>query len=493
MRSLYLRLGFILLSLFAAIAVVFFVALSSWGVVFFDEQTQRLNAKLASNIAREHRPISRNVLDTRRIQELFDYAVIVNPSVQAYLLDADGKIVATSVAQPLKLNTVNLQPVKIFLRTEQRFPIVGDDPVTGTRHCVFSAAVVPGEYGPLGYVYVVLMSPLSSLTGGGMLGGSVVLGLGAAFLLACLAFAGITGLLLFRSLTSRLRSLTHAVEDFQQHQYMQAVPFDAPGKVRDEIDVLAQAFGNMSARMVEQIQLLENTDRLRRESVANASHDLRTPLAAMQGYLDTLRLKAEHLSPEQQRHYLEVAARHGDRLRHLVERMFELARLDAPEPVLHKEIFPLDELAADVVAQFKLQAEEKQIDLQLEADRGQAMVEADVGLLARVFENLLDNALRHTPAQGQVLVKVKHAKPGIVTVCFLDTGPGIAAPWRERIFERFQRPDTGQKQGAGLGLAIVKRILELHASDIEVRTAPSGGAWFTFDLPAVTGLFQPKL
>lgn len=489
MRSLYLRLGLILCSLFAVIALIFIAILAYLSNLLIDEQAQRTNADLAMYIVREHHAIGPKTLDISGMTTLFGYVTIVNPMVDAYLLDTEGRILTSSSGvDRLQRSMVRLEPLVAYLEGKRSLPIVGDNPRDADHKHVFSVAPIRVGGNTIGYIYVVLArSPFSRFD---MMYNSYIVKAASFFFLVSLLFAGITGMLLFRSLTNRLQRLTSAVEAFKERRYAQAVSFPSGNQRNDEIDTLIGAFSEMSERILSQIQLLEQNDQLRRESIANASHDLRTPLAAMQGYLETLLLKGEALSGDLRRQYLEIAHRHGKRLELLIEKMFELARLDSPESRLSMERFPIDEFAADVVQKFRLQAEERLIQLSVQVGDPGCFVEGDVGLIERVFENLIDNALRHTPAHGRIDIAVKRVNKHIA-ITVADTGEGIAPKLLPRIFDRFASLHDSQQRTTGLGLAIVKRILALHDSEISVQSKLGQGTVFSFSLARVDIALDP--
>jgi signal transduction histidine kinase len=211
---------------------------------------------------------------------------------------------------------------------------------------------------------------------------------------------------------------------------------------------------------------------MRRELVANISHDLRTPLASLQGYLETLHLKRIHLTSDEQRNYLEIALKQTEQLSGLVSRLFDLAKLDSGQAVVALEPFALGDLVQDVVQEFNLAASNKGITLRGHIRADLPLVVGDIGLLERVLRNLLENALRYTPAGGNVAVTTSPGPEGAV-VEVADTGIGIAAEELPRIFDRFYRVEKsrGLSAGsAGLGLAITKRILDLHSSAISVSS-----------------------
>jgi predicted ATPase/signal transduction histidine kinase len=239
---------------------------------------------------------------------------------------------------------------------------------------------------------------------------------------------------------------------------------------------------------VEQLKnrLQEENVYLRRELIANVSHDLRSPLASLRGYLETLLIKEQTLSASDRRSYLSIAARQAEHLQALISELFDLARLDFAGYRIAAEPLHLGELARDVMQKFQLAAEEKAVDLQLDVDDALGLVDADIGLMERTLENLLGNALAHTPGQGRVRLAAIAGHDG-VTIDVSDTGVGIPPDDLPRIFERFYRVDKARSlasQGSGLGLAIVKRIVELHGSEIRVESEVGVGTRFWFTLKA---------
>jgi PAS domain S-box-containing protein len=234
-------------------------------------------------------------------------------------------------------------------------------------------------------------------------------------------------------------------------------------------------------------RLQEENVYLRRELIASVSHDLRSPLASIRGYLETLLLKGDALPPDKRHAYLEIAARQSERLGTLISELFELAKLDYSGYQINPEQVQLGELAQDVLQKFQLTAETKGIALQVEAHPDVGYVRADIALIERVLENLLENALKHTDPGGSVSLAVRR-HDGRVVVDVSDTGSGIPESALPRIFDRFYQVDRSKMldpRSAGLGLAIVKRILDLHHSQISVESVVAEGTSFSFALPAV--------
>ncbi|MBI5721512.1 MAG: HAMP domain-containing histidine kinase [Burkholderiales bacterium] len=248
----------------------------------------------------------------------------------------------------------------------------------------------------------------------------------------------------------------------------------------------------LAARLAEQEAQLARALRQRHEALERLSHDLRTPLASMQGYLELLLLRHGTLEAAEAQNYLQTAVRNGERLSRLVGDLLELARLEADAAPLHSEPFPVAELAHDVAQRFAAAAERAQVALVVRAEQQPTpIVQAEVRLVERVLGNLVENALRHTPCGGRVAIEVEGAEADGrgARISVSDTGEGIAAADLEGIFDRYETAArVGEGGGAaGLGLAIARRIAALHGSPLELRSRPGAGTTVTFTLPGAAG------
>src|SRR5581483_4996822 len=486
-NTLYSKLAAVLLGLFALVAVGAVIGTLHVLNLYSLEATQKLNRSLAGHLAAQNMVASVSADNTDRLRTLFNMQMMINPSIQIYLLDGEGNVLSSS-AQPgtLARKRVSMAPIADFLSANPKFPILGDDPRDVTQRRIFSVAPIERRSASPGYLYAVLAEPPSPLAGA--LLDSHVLKLAAGGLVVTIVLALVMGLLVFGLITSKLERLDAVMQafqasDFSKRPYFPTLP---TGKPRDEIDRLSLSLRELASRIVSQMQKLKQTDRLRRELVANVSHDLKTPLASLQGYVDTLLIKDDILSSEERHHYLGVASRSCERLGKLVSDLIELAKLDAQEVVPHLETFSAAELLQDVAQKFQLKAEQSAVGLSISAPQGSPYVRADIGLIERVLENLIANALAHTPPGGTVRLAVE-SSGSTVALQVRDSGSGIPEEEIEHIFERFYRVNGASwEQGgnAGLGLAITKSILDLHGSKMQVDSKLGVGTSFTFTLPA---------
>jgi signal transduction histidine kinase len=487
LNSLYARLALGLVVLVALLGGLYLLVMLHAGRLYFQELNQQLNQQLAANLIAENSlRVEEGRFDPAALEPIFHTYMVINPSIEVYLLDSNGRILAYS-APPGKVQRerVDLAPVRAFLTGKQHSPIVGDDPRDTGGRKVFSAAPIGPATQPQGYLYVVLAGEqLDSVAA--MLQNSYILRL-ALYALGAAAVAGVlAGLWILRVVTRRLRRLDLAMTAFQAAGFSHFTPpADLDTTARDELGRLGHSFSCMAERITSQVGTLRQTDALRRELVANVSHDLRTPIASLQGYLETLLIKEDALSVEERRQYLAIALRHSERLGKLVAELFELAKLDSGHTELHREAFAPGELVQDVVLKYQLPAQREGVNIEACIPSDLPFVNADIGLIERVLENLLDNAIRHTPHGGRVAVSLT-VDADEVDVQVADTGCGIPAEELPYVFDRFYQVKKSEREasgGVGLGLAIAKRILDLHASTIAVASSPQTGTRFDFALP----------
>ncbi|MGE8066924.1 HAMP domain-containing sensor histidine kinase [Pseudomonas sp. NPDC089569] len=446
------------------------------------EVVQGLSRDLAQHIARDTVLMDTQGLMPNAVRDLFSQLMLVNPSVEVYLLDTEGRIVGSAAPEGrIHRDRVDLAPIHRLLKGDA-LPILGDDPRSADARKVFSAAPLKVDGKPAGYLYVVLLGEdhdrISELGATSEALRTALMSIGLVALLCLIA-----GLTAFALITRPLRRLTETVSRFDIDDV--PVPPALPGTTEkaashDEIAILDTTFRQMQVRLSEQWQTLTRQDQERRELVANISHDLRTPLASLHGYLETLSLKDATLAPNERRRYLGIALDQSRKVGGLAQSLLELVRLEHGfvQPILER--FSLTDLAQDIFQKFELTAEARRVELKATFAANVSAVCADLGLIERVLTNLFDNALRHTPAGGEIELTLR-PQGEFIEVTVSDSGPGIAPQLREGLF---LRPFNlgGARRDGGLGLRIVHRILQLHGRDIQLIDVPGRGATFRFSL-----------
>jgi len=483
-QSFYGKLSIVFLVLLIILGIVQVLITVQASMEFVSEADQKVNVRLAKDMAAEFSPFLTDSLDLASIEHQIHYMMIINPKIEIYLLDDSGKILAF-FAEPkkrVKQDSVNLNPIHRFLNNQDQLPIMGDDPRHPGRKKPFSVAPLQIGKDINGFLYIITESEQFD-SAAGMIRESYIVQTTIKGLIITLIFTAIIGMILFAFLTRRLRAMTEVVKGFEQGKLENRVDVTS----NDEVGQLAKSFNQMADKIVLNIEELKRTDDLRRELVAGVSHDLRSPLASIQGYLETILIREEKLSPEEKNKYLEIILSNTQMLSKLVSELFELSKLDAKQVQPKPERFSIAELVQDVVLKLKPQAENNNINLEPVFPEKEPLVDADIALIERALSNLIENAIRYTPQNGTVKV-VLSVSGEKVRITVSDTGAGIPQKDLPYIFDRFYRVERSRNRmtgGTGLGLAISKKILELHNSDIEVYSEVNVGTKFYFDLNTV--------
>ena len=481
-RTLFTKLALVLALLLIGVGLLYGLISFSLSRHYQQELVQNLNRNLAHHLVTDRNLVTNGKINQEALKETFNHYMMVNPSIEIYLLDEKGKILSYS-ADPgkVKRTHVDIKPIREFM-DKKEFPLLGDDPRSYERKKVFSVCDFPADANTKGYLYVVLRGEEYERIEK-IFQDNFILQISGVALLISLVVALFVGLYLFRYLTRRLNNLAGLMQSFTLNDFQEHIPYPEDSKRGDEIESLGCHYNKMAEHIQKQLSDLKDQDDLRRQLVANVSHDLRTPLAALQGYIETLKLQGEKLDAETKNEYLSTALKNSRRLTNLVEELFELAKLDARDICLNQEAFSIAELMHDIVQKYQVLAKDKNITLKMSATDGLPYVYADIGLVERVMENLISNALQHTPEGGLVEI-ILNKQQEKIDIQVVDTGKGIADKDLPHIFTRFYRADNNERGDAhaGLGLAIVKHIVALHNSTINVESKIGKGTKFSFCL-----------
>ncbi|MDI6695361.1 MAG: HAMP domain-containing sensor histidine kinase [Anaerolineales bacterium] len=299
-----------------------------------------------------------------------------------------------------------------------------------------------------------------------------------------LAFAGgiaiVLGVFFATTFAERLTRLEAATRAIEEGDF--AARAAIPG--RDEVAALAQSFNQMAQRLQTADQKQRELDALRRDLVAWAGHDLRTPLASIRLLVEAL---ADGVATDEQtvQQYLVQAKKQIDRLSLLVEDLFQVSQLDTGSLPLQLEAASLSDLISDTLESFSALAAQSRVTLSGSAAPGVDPLMIDVQRMGRALNNLVSNALRHTPPEGRVDIHAGLTDDGVL-LSISDTGEGISPDDLPYVFERFYRGEKSRSRasgGAGLGLAITRGIVEAHGGSIRVESEPGKGTVFTIVLP----------
>jgi signal transduction histidine kinase len=479
--SLYWKIAAVFLCALIIISVVYIYIAAFTAEMYYQEASQRLNQELAQHIAEEHEFFTDGETNQEVLKNIFHNIMVINPNIEVYLLDTEGKILSYFAPnKEIVLDKVPLEPIEEFLEVGDSTFVMGVDPKNEHGEKTFSAAEVYEGNILRGYIYVILGGE-DYEDAAQFVFGSYILRLGVRSMTITIIAAALLSLVAIGLITKNMRKIVSVVRRFKEGDLNARIKFKSKG----ELGEFAGSFNEMADTIVKNIDEIKTMDNLRRELVANVSHDLRTPLATIQGYIETILIKADTLSEEERKKYMHTIFNSTERLKNLVSELFELSKLEARETKPKLEPFSLAELVQDIQQKNSLLAEEKNIKLEVKFPYDLPMVYADIGMMEKVIQNLLDNAIKFTQANGNVLIKLTPQQDEIL-VEIQDTGQGIHQDELLHIFDRYQRNQRSnqkENEGLGLGLAIVKRIMEVHELEIDVNSIPEKGTNFSFKIP----------
>lgn len=492
--SLYSKLTLALISGFLILGFVFSLLIQQLTTKYQNEVEQKLHLELAAQIVSGNPILKDGKIDEEALSHAFHSMMVLGPSFEFYLLNPGG-VVQIYSANPDKIKKSNLSliPIQQFLSGDVMLPILGDDPRSENKKKIFSVAPIFDDSHLVGYLYIIIGGEIYDNVVD-LLKGSHIAKISTWNLTLALVFIALTILLVFGLLTRPLRQLTNDIQQLKIQGFNKPEQSATEPNVtrwnpnsKDEIQKLGSSYQSMAEELRQQYQKVKNTDELRKELISYVSHDLRTPLASLQGYLETWQLNKDSLPREQSEQLINTALRNAHQMSNLVEQLFELAHLDSDNVDLTTEPVSIAELIQDVMQQRSLEVEAKEIEFQLTPKDPSLRVYADIARLESVFANLIDNAIRHCKSGDIIKARISEFDFSHLLIEISDTGTGIPENELSNIFNPHFRASNSIKNSrltnSGLGLAISHRIVALHGSNIEVCSQLGEGSTFSFKLP----------
>ena len=470
----------VLLSLLVILLVAAYSLLTGFTAIrYFKATHQRLNREVAAHIAEFSQPFVGMNVNYKATEQIFFNAMVTNPSAEVYLLDTVGRImVYHSPPEKIKRQRVSLEPIRRFIQTHGLNFIQGDDPKKVDEQQVFSAAQVVDKGHLQGYVYVVLLGESYGTSLLELLKSyAVEWGLKTSLLMLVAAMA--VGFLVFTLITRDLTRIIHTVKRFRDGDLMVRTHL----KPASDLAPLATAFNDMADQLAQSLDQLRTSEQLRRDLVANVSHDLRSPMTSIRGYAETLDMDSS-LNATQKRHVAAIL-QSTHRLTKRVNELFDLSKLEAQERQPEMEPFLLSDLLTETFTNFQLIANQKRIDFRCLNCELSTVCYADVNMVEQVLQNLVENAIHYSPDEGHVQVQLTNDNQKL-TITVLNSI--LPLPETIRTYLLSHRQDIQDKlvvrpPNMGLGLAIVSKILRLHNSGLHVTTPTEGEICFSFELP----------
>lgn len=496
-RSLYWRIAIGFVALLAAL-------LAAQGLVFLwmtgrmdDIFPSRTPAQFASSIASDVGAVStdRPGLDLRAyLREAYS-----SPYRGYVVVLADGRVVESERVPPPQSLVRAARGRLLAERGEEAFGGRGRDPRRGDP---FGRGGWPGRGGGFrgGGDELVGGVEYARILSNGMVIGIVAVPRGAPPMSLALRALGPTlatvalvllatgtaigALLIFRPTRRRLSQLQTVARAIGEGRS----GVRAPTAGGDEVTALSKAFNEMAGQLEQRTQALEAADRTRRQLLADVSHELMTPLAAIRGYVETLQMPDTRIDAAARTRYLGIVNDESERLEHIIGDLLELARLEGGGGALRNDDVPVALLLERVRHRHERVLADRGIELSVVQDAGVSVISGDRNRLEQALQNLVANAIRHAGAGGKVSIAVRSVDDDVV-FAVEDSGKGIPEEHLPRIFDRFYKVDesrasTEMPSGSGLGLSIVQAIANRHGGTVRASNVPGGGATFELRIPA---------
>ncbi|HYE54710.1 MAG TPA: HAMP domain-containing sensor histidine kinase [Chitinophagaceae bacterium] len=481
--GIFRRISVLVFVLITVLSVLFIIITYLSATHFYKASTQRLNREVAAHIAKFTSPFEGSGINKQIADSVFFNAMVINPSIEVYFLDTAGKVMYyQSPDSTIYHWQVPLAPIKKYIRSGGTQYITGLDPKSPGEEKVFSATEVTSQSKSLGYIYVVLGGKEhGNVTD--MLFGSHVGGLAIKAFVVVIILSLLISFYYISRLQKNYREILSVLDRYRGGDL--SARFDV--KRSNEFAPITESFNHMAEQLSENLNRLRTSEKERKDFVANISHDLRTPLAVAKGYTETLLNNVDTQKPltEQEIEYTRLVLKKIDQVEKMVMQLFELSKMESLETTPRCEPFIFSEVLEELVMSYEQTAKEKSIQLSCTGCQETYWVNADIRMMERVIQNLMDNAIKYTPEHGSIHVSLELRENKLIA-SFENTGnslPGAIVQWvnDEDGFEKTLRPGGS----SGLGLPIVKKILSMHQFPFSVQTAFNFNR-FIFRMPLLT-------
>ncbi|HEV8082302.1 MAG TPA: HAMP domain-containing sensor histidine kinase [Chitinophagaceae bacterium] len=475
--SIFRRITIMVFALITILGVLF-MALTYYATTHYHlASTQLLNKDVAAHIAKFASPFDRFGINKRKADSVFKNVMILNPSTEVYFLDTAGNVMDFyGPNKEIKLWKVPLENIDKFILSKGEEYIKSPDPRDQSHDKIFSAAEVISKPKKLGYIYVILGSN-EYRTVSEMLFSSHISNFAIKAFIFIILLSIALSLLYIQSIQKRFNRMVNVLEKFQNGD------FNARFKIKDndELASVSLAFNKMADLLTYNIDQLTKSEMERKDFIANISHDLLTPLSIARGYAETIVIKKHEISQPEIDNYVDMILKKMLQVEHMVKQLFEITKMESPEFKAKKESFVLSEIVQETVNTFQLIASQKGVTLKCIQCQYHVWVSADIKLMERVIQNLVDNAVKNTSENGIIKVALQVENNNLIFNVENTSNP-LSEELINWINNEEARDAETKPSRSGLGLVIVKKILHLHGSVLKAQVTNNNNI-FSFSLP----------
>jgi signal transduction histidine kinase len=473
--GIFSRIGIFVFLIIAVLGVLFVYVTYTATSDYYQGSTQLLNKDIAQHIATLSAPFSSAGIDHKKADSVFNSTMIISPNTEVYFLDTMGNVKYYYAPDSLiKERKVPVDKIETYL-SDHLHLIKNTDPRDPGTPKIFSAAPVMIGDQKIGYIYVILAGmeyrSVAEFVFKSQVGGWAT----KVFFIIILATV-IFSLLYTTRLQKRFNHVIHVLDQFKEGNLN--VRFNI--NERDEFFPIADAFNKMVAMLHENFTRLKLLEDERKNFLANISHDLRTPLAVARGYTETLLIENTSGRKEQESH-LEMILSKIMQVERLVLQLFELSKMESVNFTPQKEPFVFSEILQETIKGAELQAKAKDITIDCENCEDSTLIDADISMMERVIQNLLENALKYTDKNGSIRISLSRETERLV-LRLENSGTPLSDELLNWINDETGDDMIKRPKQAGLGLALVKRILHLHRFGFEANTLNNKVNYFVISI-----------
>lgn len=432
---------------------------------FHEASMQLLNKDVAKHIAEFTSPFKGGGIDKKKADSVFYNAMVLSPSAEVYFLDTSGRVIAFHAdTKDIKQWILPLANIQKLIASAGKEYIKGPDPREPDNPKIFSAAEVLDSSRALGYIYVILGSNKSITQ---MLYKSYFNGFIIKVFLIIIVLSVLFSFFYINRFQKSFTQMLAILEKFQSGDFEARFP----GNKKGELEPITTAFNKMADLLVYNIDRISKSEKERKDFIANISHDLRTPLSIARGYTETLLIKnGNGVPPEEREEFLKLVYRKILQVEDMVKQLFDLSKMESAEFVPKKELFIFSEVLLEIIHESASAALEKDIVIDSLNCNDASWIFADVGMMERVIQNLLVNAIKYSSQNGWIKISLIKEQ-GILILTIQNSGQVL----NEQMVNWFNNDSkanllNNRPSGAGIGLVIVKKILQMHDYAAEVIT-----------------------
>jgi signal transduction histidine kinase len=467
--NLFRRIGILIFILITVLSLLFIEITYLTTTEFYQSSTQLVDKDVAAHIAKFTSPFEDKGLNKNIADSVFYNAMVLNPSIEVYFLDTTGKIMYYHAPDSaIKLREIPLTNIRKHIQANGEDYIKGPDPKNPSEQKVFSAAEVNSNGKKLGYIYVIVGgNEYKHATG--MLFKSHLIRFAVIAFCLIIIISVILSLLYINRLQKNFKKIILVLNAYMKGNF--DVRFDKNEK--DEFAPITESFNKMATLLSYNINRLKQTEQERKDFIATISHDLRTPLSVAKGYTETAITKI-HLG-EINRHeidgFIQLVHKKLQQIEIMVQDLFELSRMESIHFAPNKELFIFSEVLNEIYNTSERNAAVKNIIMTCKGCEDLSWIHADIRMMERVVQNLFDNAIKYTHAEGSIHIAVER-KDDLLNVIFSNSGilSNDLMNWINVSARHADASVITKPANSGLGLLIVKKILELHDYAFEVKT-----------------------